>query len=87
MFSLSQVADILVKKEEAPHERVSTESVNVLSGKKVYVGIDVHKEGWHVTVRTDGEEGRMNCSQSLKSFSLSELLTTEIELTTIAMAP
>ena len=68
-------------------KRISAESVNVLSGKKVYVGIDVHKESWHVTVRTDGEEGRMSCSQSLKSFSLSELLTTEIELTTIAMAP
>ncbi len=37
-------------------KRVSTESVNVLSGKKVYVGIDVHKESWHVTVRSEGEE-------------------------------
>ena len=37
-------------------KRVSTESVNVLSGKKVYIGIDVHKESWHVTARTDGEE-------------------------------
>jgi transposase len=25
-------------------------------GKDVYVGIDVHKESWQVTVRTDGEE-------------------------------
>jgi transposase len=25
-------------------------------GKKVYVGIDVHKESWQVTVRTEGEE-------------------------------
>ncbi len=24
--------------------------------KKVYVGIDVHKENWHVTIRTLGEE-------------------------------
>ena len=24
--------------------------------KKVYVGIDVHKESWHVTIRTLGEE-------------------------------
>jgi hypothetical protein len=36
--------------------RVSTESVKVLSGKKVYIGIDVHKESWHVTARTVGEE-------------------------------
>jgi hypothetical protein len=25
-------------------------------GKDVYVGIDVHKENWHVTIRSDGEE-------------------------------
>ena len=24
--------------------------------KKVYVGIDVHKENWHITIRTLGEE-------------------------------
>ncbi len=39
-------------------------------GKDVYVGIDVHKEGWQVTVRTDGEEifnGRIQGQyQSLK---------------------
>lgn len=31
-------------------------------GKTVYIGIDVHKESWHVTARTEGEEifnGRM----------------------------
>ena len=28
----------------------------VISAKEVYVGIDVHKESWHVTVRSDGEE-------------------------------
>jgi hypothetical protein len=39
-------------------------------GKDVYVGIDVHKENWQVTVRTDGEEifnGRIQGQyQSLK---------------------
>ena len=25
-------------------------------GKEVFVGIDVHKESWQVTVRTEGEE-------------------------------
>ena len=28
----------------------------VISAKDVYVGIDVHKESWHVTIRSDGEE-------------------------------
>ncbi len=27
-----------------------------VSGKDVYVGIDVHKENWHVTIRTNGQE-------------------------------
>ena len=31
------------------------ERVSVV-GKRVYVGIDVHKESWQVTVRTEGEE-------------------------------
>ncbi len=34
----------------------------VVRGKEVFVGIDVHKESWQVTVRVDGEElfhGRM----------------------------
>ena len=25
-------------------------------GKDVYIGIDVHKEKWHVTARVEGEE-------------------------------
>ena len=25
-------------------------------GKDIYVGIDVHKESWQLTVRTEGEE-------------------------------
>ena len=29
---------------------------NVVSAKEVYVGVDVHKESWHVTIRGDGEE-------------------------------
>jgi hypothetical protein len=27
-----------------------------VGGKEVFVGIDVHKESWQVTVRTEGEE-------------------------------
>lgn len=37
-------------------KKVSTGLVKVLSGRKVYIGIDVHKESWHVTARADGEE-------------------------------
>ena len=37
-------------------KKVSTGSVSVVSGKKVSIGIDVHKDSWHVTARTDGEE-------------------------------
>jgi hypothetical protein len=25
-------------------------------GKEVFIGVDVHKESWHVTARTEGEE-------------------------------
>ena len=25
-------------------------------GKEVFIGVDVHKDSWHVTVRQDGEE-------------------------------
>ncbi len=25
-------------------------------GKEVFIGVDVHKESWHVTVRVEGEE-------------------------------
>ena len=35
---------------------------NAVRGKEVFVGIDVHKESWQVTVRTEGEgvfHGRM----------------------------
>ena len=28
----------------------------VIGAKEVYVGIDVHKESWHVTIRSHGEE-------------------------------
>jgi len=24
-------------------------------GKEVFIGVDVHKESWHVTARTEGE--------------------------------
>jgi transposase len=37
-------------------KRVSIGSIPVTSGKKVYIGIDVHKESWHVSARADGEE-------------------------------
>jgi len=29
---------------------------NEVRGKEVFVGIDVHKESWQVTIRTEGEE-------------------------------
>ncbi len=29
---------------------------NLATGKVVFVGVDVHKESWHMTARTDGEE-------------------------------
>ena len=35
-------------------KRVSARSMQLLSNKKIYIGIDVHKESWHVTVRTGG---------------------------------
>jgi|WetSurMetagenome_2_1015567.scaffolds.fasta_scaffold1573849_1 hypothetical protein len=47
-------------------KRISTGSMKVLCDKKVYVGVDVHKESWHVTVRIDGEEG----TSGVKSLSL-----------------
>ena len=25
-------------------------------GKEVFIGVDVHKESWHVAARTEGEE-------------------------------
>lgn len=37
-------------------KKVSTGSAPVISGKRVFIGIDVHKESWHVTARTEGEE-------------------------------
>jgi transposase len=46
-------------------KKVSTGSAAVISGKRVFIGIDVHKESWHVTARADGEElfnGRMPAS-------------------------
>ena len=36
-------------------KKISTGSVSVVSGKKVSIGIDLHKDSWHVTARTDGE--------------------------------
>ena len=46
-------------------------TAQAVRGKDVYVGIDVHKENWHVTIRSDGEErfnGRIPGKyQSLKS--------------------
>jgi transposase len=37
-------------------KRLSTKSVSVVSGKKMFISIDVHKDSWHVTARTDKEE-------------------------------
>jgi hypothetical protein len=28
----------------------------LVKGKAIYIGIDVHKEKWHITARADGEE-------------------------------
>jgi len=28
----------------------------LVRGKEVFIGVDVHKESWHVTGRTEGEE-------------------------------
>ena len=28
----------------------------LVRGKEVFIGVDVHKESWHVTARTEGEE-------------------------------
>jgi hypothetical protein len=46
-------------------------------GKAVYVGIDVHKESWQVTVRTDGEE-IFNGSGELLGSNLYRLLKNSI---------
>jgi transposase len=49
-------ADILFKKRRFTMRIVGKmEGVSVV-GKRVYVGIDVHKESWQVTVRAEGEE-------------------------------
>jgi transposase len=54
---LLKSADKLFKKVRRLYmKKVSTESMKVLSDKRVYIGIDVHKDSWHVTARTDGEE-------------------------------
>ena len=37
-------------KGEIRNEKVS------VRGKEVFIGVDVHKESWHVTARTEGEE-------------------------------
>jgi hypothetical protein len=49
--------DILFKKRRRLRmKKESTGSISIPSNKKVYIGIDVHKESWHVTARTEGEE-------------------------------
>jgi hypothetical protein len=49
-------ADILFKKRRFTMRIVGKmEGVSVV-GKRVYVGIDVYKESWQVTVRAEGEE-------------------------------
>jgi hypothetical protein len=42
-------------------------------GKEVYIGINVHRDSWHVTARTKGEEilhGRMPSQYPLHYHSL-----------------
>jgi hypothetical protein len=33
-------------------------------GKEVFIGVDDHKESWHVTARTEGEEVLRGCIPS-----------------------
>jgi len=40
----------LTMEERNPEKRIA------VRGREVFVGIDVHKESWQVTVRTEGEE-------------------------------
>jgi transposase len=48
--------DILFKKRRSTMRIIrKSESMSVV-GKKVCIGIDVHKESWQVTVRSEGEE-------------------------------
>jgi hypothetical protein len=35
--------------------KIRNEKVSV-RGKEAFIGVDVHKESWHVTARTEGEE-------------------------------
>jgi len=50
-------ADILFKKLRRLTMKTMEQHDNRLAfEKKVYVGIDVHKENWHITIRTLGEE-------------------------------
>jgi hypothetical protein len=50
-------ADILFKKLRRLTMRTMEQHDNELVfDKKVYVGIDVHKENWHITIRAEGEE-------------------------------
>jgi transposase len=49
--------DILFEKRRFTMRIVrKNESISSVVGKRVYVGIDVHKESWQVTVRAEGEE-------------------------------
>jgi hypothetical protein len=54
-------------------KKVSIGSMQQLSNKKVYIGINVHKNSWHVTARTDGEEV-FNGSMPASYHSLLKLL-------------
>src|SRR5664280_1152782 len=53
----SEGIDILFQKRRFTMRIVRKEETRVsVFGKLVCVGIDVHKENWQVTVRTEGEE-------------------------------
>ena len=48
--------DIFFEKRRFTMRVLRKEEKGSVVGKRVYVGIDVHKQSWQVTVRTEGEE-------------------------------
>jgi len=42
----------------------------LVRSKEIFIGVDVHKESWHVTVRVEGEEAfHGGYSESISCFS------------------
>jgi transposase len=44
------------QRNKANNEGTNSKQKGLVRGKEVYIGVDVHKESWHVTVRMEGEE-------------------------------